>query len=82
MPAARLTADHGSEENFLRGEGEMGELIRAHDWASTPLGPPASWPQSLKTSVRLMLSTHQPVFIWWGDDLIQLYNDAGDVTVT
>lgn len=76
MPAACLSADPGREADFLRGGGEMGELIRAHDWASTPLGLPASWPQTLKTSVRLMLSTHHPVFIWWGDDLVQLYNDA------
>jgi PAS domain S-box-containing protein len=51
-------------------------LIRAHDWASTALGPPHSWPQGLKTAVRLLLSTQHPMFIWWGPDLIQFYNDA------
>jgi len=76
VPAARLGGNHAREEDFLRGGGEMGELIRAYDWASTSLGPPAAWPQTLKTSVRLMLSTRHPVFIWWGDDLIQFYNDA------
>lgn len=54
----------------------MGALIRAHDWASTPLGPPEGWPQGLKTALRLLLSTGHPMFIWWGPELIQFYNDA------
>lgn len=62
--------------NFLAGGGELGALIRAHDWASTPLGPPERWPQSLRLTVRLMLNTHHPMFIWWGPNLIQFYNDA------
>ncbi|MGC1776339.1 MAG: HWE histidine kinase domain-containing protein [Xanthobacteraceae bacterium] len=62
--------------NFLAGGGEMGALMRAHDWAATPLGPPEAWPQSLRTTVRLMLNTRHPMFIWWGPQLIQFYNDA------
>ena len=62
--------------NFLNGGGEMGAIIRAYDWASTPLGPPGAWPQPLKTAVRLLLSTGHPMFLWWGPDLIQFYNDA------
>jgi len=54
----------------------MGELIRAYDWRSTSLGPPNTWPQGLKTAVRLLLSTQHPMFIWWGTELIQFYNDA------
>ncbi|MEO8655350.1 MAG: PAS domain-containing protein, partial [Ramlibacter sp.] len=61
---------------FLRGGGEMGSIIRAFDWAASPLGPPAQWPQSLKTTVRLLLATQHPMFIWWGPSLIQFYNDA------
>ena len=61
---------------FLRGGGTLGALIRAHDWAATPLGPPAEWPQSLRTVVRLMLGTRHPVFIFWGPDSICLYNDG------
>ncbi len=64
------------EHDFLAGGGEMGALIRAYDWASSPLGDPHSWPQALKTSVRLLLSTGHPMFIWWGPELIQFYNDA------
>ena len=54
----------------------MGALMRAHDWAATPLGPPSGWPSTLKTTIRLMLSSRHPMFIWWGQDLIQFYNDA------
>ncbi|WP_426959771.1 ATP-binding protein [Muricoccus radiodurans] len=61
---------------FLAGGGEMGALIRAHDWAATPLGVPEAWPQSLRTAVRIMLTSRQPIWIGWGPQLIYLYNDA------
>jgi len=61
---------------FLAGGGELGALIRAHDWTRTPLGPPESWPQSLKTAVRIMLTSRQPIWIGWGPQLTYLYNDA------
>ena len=41
-----------------------------------PLGKPETWPQSLRTAVRILLNTNHPMFIWWGPDLIQFYNDA------
>ncbi|WP_083941216.1 hybrid sensor histidine kinase/response regulator [Pseudoduganella violaceinigra] len=53
----------------------MGELIRRHDWKSSPLGEPAQWPSLLKTAVRLMLTSRHAMFIWWGKDLVQFYND-------
>jgi signal transduction histidine kinase/FixJ family two-component response regulator len=56
--------------------GEMGARIRDYDWASTPLGPPASWPQSLKTSIGILLASSFPTLICWGPSYIQLYNDA------
>ena len=61
---------------FLAGGGEMGALTRGFDWAANPLGPPDGWPQSLRTAVRILLNTNHPMFIWWGPDLIQFYNDA------
>ncbi|WP_414709698.1 hybrid sensor histidine kinase/response regulator [Rhodopseudomonas sp.] len=54
----------------------MGALMRSHDWAASPLGPPQFWPQSLRTTLRLLLTTNHPMFIWWGEELIQFYNDA------
>ncbi|WP_114948569.1 hybrid sensor histidine kinase/response regulator [Microvirga calopogonii] len=61
---------------FLSGGKEMGALIRAHDWASTPLGEPADWPYGLKTLVGVMLGSNQPMFIAWGAGRTLLYNDA------
>lgn len=60
----------------MRGGGEMGSLMRGHDWAGTALGPPGLWPQSLRTVVRLMLNTGHPMYIWWGPQRACLYNDA------
>ena len=60
---------------FLAGGGELGARMRAFDWAATPLGPAESWPRSLKTAVRIMLTSRQPIWIGWGKDLIYLYND-------
>jgi PAS domain S-box-containing protein len=61
---------------FLSGGGEMGQRIREYNWTDSSLGHPLDWPQSLKMSVRLMLSSRHPMFIWWGPDLIQFYNDG------
>jgi PAS domain S-box-containing protein len=71
-----LKMNRPSSADFLAGGGEMGALTRAHHWAATPLGPPESWPQSLRTAVRILLNTNHPMFIWWGPQLIQFYNDA------
>jgi hypothetical protein len=60
---------------FLSGGGELGKLIREYDWASTPLGPVSAWPKSLRTCVQIMLTSRQPYWIGWGNDLIKLYND-------
>jgi PAS domain S-box-containing protein len=62
--------------NFLSGGGEMGERIRSHNWSETSLGPIESWPQSLRTSLSLILTSYYPLFFWWGEDHIQFYNDA------
>jgi signal transduction histidine kinase len=62
--------------DFLGGGGEMGELIRNYDWASTPLGPPDTWSQALRTAMRILLTTHHPSCIFWGPELICFYNDA------
>lgn len=61
---------------FLAGGGEMGALIRAYDWAASPLGPPEHWPQGLKTSLRTALTTRHPIFIFWGPQHICFYNDG------
>lgn len=54
----------------------MGELIRTKDWSATPLGPPDTWPQCLRTTLSIILHSGFPMFLWWGVDLICFYNDA------
>ncbi|SEJ04997.1 His Kinase A (phospho-acceptor) domain-containing protein [Dyadobacter sp. SG02] len=61
---------------FLAGGGEMGRRIREFDWQATGLGNPRDWPQSLKTCIRIMLSSKQPIWIGWGHSLLKFYNDA------
>ncbi|MGJ5178294.1 ATP-binding protein [Bradyrhizobium oligotrophicum] len=63
-------------ERLFAGGSELAGLMLQFDWASTPIGPPEHWPQSLKTAVRIMLTSQQPIWIGWGRELIYLYNDA------
>ncbi|GAC1314371.1 MAG: hypothetical protein NVSMB24_38910 [Mucilaginibacter sp.] len=62
--------------HFLKGGGAMGDLIRALDWSQTPVGPVATWPSSLRMAVSIMLSTPFPMYIAWGKEYTQLYNDG------
>jgi signal transduction histidine kinase/DNA-binding response OmpR family regulator len=58
------------------GDSEMAQRTRAFDWSKAPPGPPAVWPQSLKTAVQIVLDSRFPMFVWWGRELINFYNDA------
>ena len=62
--------------DWLQHDGVMAQKIRNHDWASTSLGPLDGWPDVLKTTVALVLASHFPQSIVWGEDLITLYNDG------
>ena len=73
MPAAKLEAPGRA---FLVDGGATGALIRGHDWAATPLGPPEAWPQPLKTLVGVMLGSNQPMFVAWGPERTLVYNDG------
>lgn len=61
---------------FLSGGGETGELIRSKDWSQTSMGPIEKWPTCLRTAVSIMLNSPLGMYIAWGKDLVQLYNDA------
>jgi PAS domain S-box-containing protein len=50
--------------------------MRSHDWSQTPLGPVDTWPQSLRTTVSILLNSRYPMFVWWGPQYANLYNDA------
>lgn len=63
-------------EDFLAGGGDAADAIRAFDWRAAGIGPIEDWPISLKTTVRLVLNSRQPMCFWWGPNLVKFYNDA------
>ncbi|WP_316821012.1 ATP-binding protein [Pedobacter gandavensis] len=62
--------------HYLEGGGEMGRLIRDYDWSKTAIGSPDQWSQSLLSTISIIISSRFPMFLWWGTELIQFYNDA------
>ena len=63
-------------DGVILGKSQMAGLVRAHDWSSTPLGNIEDWSESLLCSVNLMLACAFPSLVFWGRELVQLYNDA------
>jgi hypothetical protein len=63
-------------ERVFPGDGEMAGRMRAVDWAATPLGPVSEWSEALRTTAGLVLHSRLPMVLWWGPELIQLYNDT------
>jgi signal transduction histidine kinase/CheY-like chemotaxis protein/serine phosphatase RsbU (regulator of sigma subunit) len=63
-------------QQLLSAGGTMGALIGGHDWPSSRLGAVAGWPQSLRSALGICLSSRFPMFVFWGPDLVQLYNDS------
>ncbi len=63
-------------QTFLAGGGEMGERMRAHDWAATPIGTPESWPDALRTMISVVLNSALLGTVLWGPELRLFYNDA------
>ncbi len=71
-----MTIKDATSLGFLNGGGEMGALIRSKDWSRTAISEPETWPQSLRTAVSILLNSQFPMFVWWGKELITIYNDA------
>jgi len=63
-------------EQIFAGNSEMAMLMRSRDWSQTPLGGVETWPQSLKTAIRIILGSRYPMFVWWGQQMTKFYNDA------
>jgi signal transduction histidine kinase/DNA-binding response OmpR family regulator len=63
-------------QDVFQGGGDVGVLMRAHDWTSTPLGSPSNWPRSLQSIVRMMLTSRYQMWMAWGPDLTFFCNDA------
>ncbi|MBC7935508.1 MAG: PAS domain S-box protein [Rhizobacter sp.] len=61
---------------FLSGGGEMGQLMRSKDWSQSAVGVPGTWPQSLRTTLSIILNSKFPMFLFWGKELVCFYNDA------
>jgi PAS domain S-box-containing protein len=61
---------------WLAGGGELGALMRTRDWSDTRLGPPEDWPESLQLSASICVSSRFDLIVWWGPDLLMLYNDS------
>ena len=55
---------------------EMRALTEAFDWGTTPLGARAAWSPALRATVEMVLESNHPMFVWWGPELVQFYNDA------
>ncbi|MGN6312400.1 MAG: sensor histidine kinase [Rhodanobacteraceae bacterium] len=62
--------------DFLHARGELARLIREKDWSKNPLGAAERWPRTLKVALAICLNSKFATYVWWGEDLIQLYNDA------
>jgi len=67
--------------SFLSGGGEMGERMRAFDWSSSPVGPAAQWPQSLKTAVSICIGSRYPIVLWWGHPAYTMFYNDGYIPV-
>lgn len=68
-------------EEFLAVKGEMGELIRSLDWASTDMGPISEWPLCLRSALQVMLPAQAQIVMFWGPEFIAFYNDAYAPTI-
>jgi signal transduction histidine kinase/DNA-binding response OmpR family regulator len=75
METDRVGPDRSSEE-WLVGGGEMARVIKGVNWSGTPLGPMASWPQSVRTTVSLVQASNSPISLVWGPGHVQIYNDG------
>src|SRR5580765_5886433 len=65
-----------SDRDLFAGNGDMNLLMQNVDWSATPLGPPAAWPRSLRTVIRILLTSRYAMWMGWGPELTFLYNDA------
>jgi PAS domain S-box-containing protein len=66
---------------FFAGDSRMAERMRTYDWSATSLGDPEVWPQSLRTAVRILLTSRFAMWMCWGPDLTFFCNDAYSPTL-
>lgn len=68
--------DNTNSLYFIEGGGEMGEMIRSKNWNETPLGDPELWNPVLKNAISIILNNPFGMYIAWGSDYTQIYNDG------
>ena len=68
--------EYVTTEQLFNEDSETGRIMRSLDWSRTHLGPVNAWPQSLRTSVSICLNSAFAILVWWGPELVMLYNDA------
>ena len=73
LPRPRTEVE--AAEALFSGPGEVRKVARALDWSTTPLGPVSGWPEALRLMVRTTLDSAYPMAVWWGPELIQVYNE-------
>jgi len=71
-----LDSNDAKNPFILKGGGTCGDLFRSIDWTKHPLGPSDNWPTALKIALNILFHTQHPMFIWWGPELFQFYNDG------
>src|SRR4029453_11808186 len=69
-------SEQQSRLTFLAGGGEMGARMREMDWSLSTLGTPEKWPQSLRSTLSMLLPSKAQIILFWGDEFIVFYNDA------
>lgn len=67
---------HANGRRWLFNEGEVGRVLAGNDWSTHALGDPENWPAPLIVALQIGLASRQPIFIWWGEQCHQFYNDA------
>ncbi len=76
QPGKSATLQAVTKDGIFVGGSVMAEHMRLLDWSRTALGPTETWPQSLKTTVSTCLDSRFAIVVWWGQELVTIYNDG------
>ena len=52
------------------------QFARNIDWSATALGPIEEWSSDLRSMCNLIMASPHPAAMYWGEDLIAIYNEA------
>ena len=71
-----LSGKKAKSHPVFAGDSRMAARCRELDWSQTPLGPVEQWPPSLRSLTAALLASRNPILLFWGRDLVMIYNDA------